>query len=163
MMKIRCAKIEDAQHIIDIYNWYIINTIITFETDPVSLAEMQERICEKLQHHDWLVAEINNEIIGYAYYGVFRARAAYRHTVESTIYLSKNFKGRGLGLPIYSALIDSAKNKGFREMLGVIALPNPESIKLHQKAGFNEAGLMKNIGFKFDTYIDVAILQKTIV
>ncbi|MBN1907494.1 MAG: N-acetyltransferase [Deltaproteobacteria bacterium] len=162
-MKIRCAKTEDAQHIIDIYNWYIVNTIITFETDPVSFAEMQERIGEKLQNHDWLIAEIDNEIIGYAYYGVFRVRVAYRHTVESTIYLSKEYKGRGLGMPLYSALIDSAKNKGFREMLGVIALPNPESIKFHKKSGFNDAGTLKNIGFKFGRYIDVAILQKTIV
>jgi L-amino acid N-acyltransferase YncA len=162
-MKIRRAKIEDAQCIIDIYNWYTINTIITFETDPVSLAEMQERIREKLQNHDWLIAEIDNEIVGYAYYGVFRARAAYRHTVESTIYLSKEYKGRGLGVPLYSALTESAKNKGFREMLGVIALPNPESVNLHEKLGFKEAGIMKNIGFKYGRYIDVVILQKTIV
>lgn len=161
-MNIRCVKTDDANDIIKIYNWYILNTTITFETEPVALEEMKNRINEKLLKYDWLVGEIDNKIIGYAYYDSFRPRAAYRHTVESTIYLSNDYKGKGLGIALYTDLIELAKRKGFREMLGVISLPNPESVRFHLKMGFWEIGTMKNVGYKFNKYIDVSILQKSI-
>jgi len=162
-MNIRRAKIEDAKSINDIYNRYIVNTSITFETEPVSLVEMERRIAEKLHKYDWLVAEIDNEIIGYAYFGSFRTRAAYQHTVESTIYLSEEFKGKGWGTPLYAALIESAKDKKFREMLAVVALPNSESIHFHEKMGFSEIGVMKRIGYKFNNYLDVSFLQRSLL
>lgn len=162
-MNIRNANADDASAIIEIYNWYVLNTTITFETEPVSVGEMRKRIDEKLLKYDWVVAETDNQIIGYAYYGAFRARAAYQHTVESTIYMSHEFKGKGLGTLLYENLIDSAVRKGFREMLGVIALPNPESIGFHQKMGFTEIGTMKKVGYKFNQYIDVVLLQKSMV
>jgi L-amino acid N-acyltransferase YncA len=162
-MNIRRVKTDDASHIIEIYNWYILNTTITFETEPVTLDEMKNRIKDKLSNYDWLVGEIDNKIIGYAYYGSFRPRAAYKHTVESTIYLSKDYKGKGLGNELYTHLIESAKRKGFREILGVIALPNPESMGFHRKKGFIDVGTMKNIGYKFGRYIDVALLQKSLI
>ncbi|MGE5364887.1 MAG: N-acetyltransferase family protein [Bacteroidota bacterium] len=161
-MIIRRAEISDAAAIAGIYNWYIANTIITFETEPVASEEMEARIIEKLKKHDWLVAEIANEIIGYAYYGAFRPRAAYGHTVEATIYLLPQYKGRGCGAQLYDELFRSAGERKFREVLAVIALPNPESIRFHEKAGFTHAGVMRNIGCKFSRYIDVAILQKSI-
>lgn len=161
-MIIRRAEICDAAAIAEIYNWYIANTVITFETETVASEEMETRIIEKLKKHDWLVAEIANEIIGYAYYGAFRPRAAYGHTVESTIYLLQQFKGRGCGAQLYDELLRSAGERKFREVLAVIALPNPESIRFHEKAGFAHAGIMKSIGYKFHRYIDVAILQKSI-
>jgi phosphinothricin acetyltransferase len=120
-MNIRRVKTDDASNIIEIYNWYILNTTITFETEPVTLEEMKNRINDKLSSYDWLVCEIDNKIIGYAYYGSFRPRAAYKHTVESTIYLSKDYKGKGLGYELYTNLIESAKRNRFREILGVIA------------------------------------------
>ncbi len=162
-MNIRQATEEDAGVIAEIYNWYILNTIITFETDPVSPEEMKKRIQEKIIKHDWLVGELNQEIIGYAYYGSFRARAAYNHTVESTIYLSQKSIGKGFGKVLYSNLIKSAKGRGFRELIGIIALPNPESIALHKKIGFEEVGVLRNVGYKFERYIDVGIWQMSVV
>ncbi|MCK9625970.1 MAG: N-acetyltransferase family protein [Bacteroidales bacterium] len=161
-MNIRQAKISDANAITEIYNWYVINTSITFETDPVSVEEMEMRIKEKLDKYDWFVAEKNDVLIGYAYYGPFRARVAYQHTIESTIYLSHEFIGNGMGVSLYGELINAAKNKKYREMLAVVALPNPESISFHKKMGFVDVGLMKKIGFKFDNYLDVSFLQKSL-
>ena len=110
-MNIRQAKISDANAITEIYNWYVINTSITFETDPVSVEEMEMRIKEKLDKYDWFVAEKNDVLIGYAYYGPFRARVAYQHTIESTIYLSHEFIGNGMGVSLYGELINAAKNQ----------------------------------------------------
>jgi L-amino acid N-acyltransferase YncA len=161
-MNIRNAAIDDAQAIVDIYNWYIDNTTITFETEAVTVEAMRSRIGEKLSTHDWLVGEENGAITGFAYYGSFRPRAAYRHTVESTIYLTREAKGKGFGKLLYARLIESAQSHGFREVVGVIALPNPESVRLHERMGFIKVGILRNIGFKFGNYIDVGIWQKSI-
>jgi L-amino acid N-acyltransferase YncA len=92
-MYMRRVTTEDAERIAEIYNWYILNTIITFETDVVSPQEMKKRIQKKIIQHDWLVGEANQEVIGYAYYGPFRPRSAYHDTVESTIYVSPSERG----------------------------------------------------------------------
>src|SRR5262249_27707877 len=156
-MYVRQATAGDAERIADIYNWYILNTIITFETEMVSPQEMQNRIQEKTISHDWLVGEANQEVVGYAYYGSFRTRAAYNHTVESTIYLSQASLGKGFGRALYAKLLASVGDHGFREVIGVIALPNPQSIALHRALGFAEVGVLKRVGYKFARYIDVAL------
>jgi phosphinothricin acetyltransferase len=162
-MFIRTVIERDALNILEIYNYYILKTIITFETSPVSLEEMQKRIREKLTKHDWLVGEVGGKIAGYAYYGTFRERAAYNKTVEATIYLDIEERGKGYGWQIYSRLIQSASENGFREMIGVIALPNPESINLHAKLGFGESGVLKNVGYKFGKYLDIGFWQRSLV
>jgi len=161
-MQIRRATVGDAERIAEIYNWYILHTIITFETDVVSLQEMTKRIQEKTIKHDWLVGEVNQEVIGYAYYGTFRTRAAYNHTVESTIYLSQESMGKGFGRTLYAQLMESVKGHGFREVIGVIALPNPQSIALHRAMGFAEVGVLKSVGYKFGRYIDDGIWQLSV-
>jgi len=160
-LHIRRASEADADRIAGIYNWYVLNTIITFETAGVSPNEMRQRIHEKLMQFDWVVGESNHQIVGYAYYGSFRPRAAYGHTVESTVYLAQESTGKGFGKRLYSALIESATKKGFRELIGVIALPNPASLALHQALGFREAGLLRGVGHKFGEYVDVALWQRS--
>ncbi len=161
-MIIRSAELRDAERIASIYNFYIAHTPITFETEEVSISEMEIRIEAKLAKYDWLVAEENNSILGYAYYGEFRSRAAYRHTVESTVYVAQDHIGKGIGSMLYDRLCAIAIEKGFREMIGVIALPNPESIRLHINKGFRESGVLLKIGYKFDHYIDVMFMQKSL-
>ena len=161
-MHMRQATAGDADRLAEIYNWYILNTIITFETDVVSPQEMTKRIQEKLIHHDWLVGEVNQEVIGYAYYGSFRTRAAYHHTVESSIYLSQESIGKGFGRALYTQLLESVKSQGFREVIGVISLPNPQSIALHRAMGFTEVGVLKRVGYKFGRYIDDGIWQLSV-
>ena len=162
-MHIRRATAGDAARIAEIYNWYILNTIITFETEVISPQEMTHRIQDKLPTHDWLVGEVDQGLIGYAYYEPFRSRAAYQHTVESTIYLAQESVGHGFGKALYPQLLESIRSHGFREVVGVIALPNPQSIALHSKVGFTEIGILKNVGYKFGQYIDVALWQMSVV
>ncbi|MBD3880975.1 N-acetyltransferase family protein [Phormidium tenue FACHB-886] len=160
-MKIRRIEDDDIARITEIYNWYILNTTITFEVEAISPLEMRKRVQAKIEKHDWLVGEVNQQIIGYAYYGAYRSRAAYSHTVESSIYLAQESTGKGFGKSLYGELVRSAKEHGFRELIGIIALPNQGSTILHRKLGFEEIGVLKNVGHKFDRYINVGIWQKS--
>ncbi len=162
MIQIRDVLSGDAAEIASIYNTYIVDSIITFETEKVTATDILQRIQKVTQLYDWLVLIENGMLVGYAYYTSFRERKAYEHTVESTIYLKSGSSGKGMGSDLYTALLERIKNKGFREVMGVIALPNPESTRFHEKLGFKNMGVLKNVGFKFDTYLDVAFYQKTL-
>ena len=96
--EIRAATLADAPAIVAIYDWYIANTVITFEVDPVPVAEMERRIATVLEAHDWLVLERGGEVLGYSYAGRYHARAAYRYSAETTIYLRHDLGGQGLGM-----------------------------------------------------------------
>jgi L-amino acid N-acyltransferase YncA len=161
-LNIRRASTADAVAISKIYNAYVLNTIVTFETAPLDVSDLKQRIEEKLVEYDWIVVELNQQIVGYAYYGSFRPRAAYHHTVESTIYISEENQGKGVGRRLYSALIHSANEKGFRELIGVVALPNPASVALHKALGFQEVGLLRGVGCKFGQYLDVSLWQRSL-
>jgi L-amino acid N-acyltransferase YncA len=161
-VKVRPVKDGDIARITEIYNWYILNTTVSFEMEAITPLEMAKRVQEKIQKHEWLVGEYNGEIVGYTYYGAYHSRPAYSHTVESTIYLAHEQTGKGFGKPLYTQLVDSAKERGFREVVAVIALPNEGSTVLHQKLGFEEVGILKKVGHKFGHYIDVGIWQKSI-
>ncbi|TDT67017.1 phosphinothricin acetyltransferase [Hypnocyclicus thermotrophus] len=156
---IRKVKLSDAKQIVDIYNYYIKDTIITFEKDLIDKKEMEKRIKKILEDYFWIVYEENNKILGYAYVGKWRERTAYKFTVESSIYLDKNYTGKGIGEKLYRELIKTSKNKGLKAIMGVISIPNESSIKLHEKLGFYKAGYFKEVGIKFDKWIDVAYYQ----
>jgi phosphinothricin acetyltransferase len=157
--RIRAATPSDAAAVAAIYNWYIANTVITFEVDPVSEDEMARRIAGVLANHEWLVLERAGELLGYAYAGRFRERAAYGKATESTIYLRHGLEGKGLGGPIYSELIRRTFARGYRHLIGAIALPNDPSVRLHERLGFVPAGRLARIGYKFDRWIDVGNWQ----
>ena len=156
---IRSATAADAAAIADIYNWYIANTTITFEVDPVSADEMARRIEGVLAAHEWLVLEGEGELLGYAYAGRFRERAAYGKATESTIYLRHGREGKGYGAPLYVELIRRTFARGYRHMVGAIALPNEPSVRLHERLGFVQAGRLLRIGRKFERWIDVGNWQ----
>ena len=142
-----------------IYNYYVLNTASTFETAQVDAATMAVRIREKLERHDWLVGDVDGRIVAYAYYGSFRSRPAYGHTVESTVYVDHREGGKGYGKLLYAELMGSAAAKGFRQAVGFISLPNAASVALHRSLGFEQAGFLRGVGYKFDRYVDVAIYQ----
>ena len=156
---IRMATSADAAAIADIYNWYVEHTVITFEVDPVSADEMAQRIAGVLAAHEWLVLESNGELLGYAYAGRFRERAAYSLATESTIYLRHGLEGKGLGGSLYAALIRRTFARGYRHLVGAIALPNEPSVRLHERLGFVKAGHLFRIGRKFDRWVDVGNWQ----
>ena len=157
---IRPVTTNDAESITRIYNHYVLNTIITFEEQAVSVQEMCRRITEVTSASlPWLVAEQDGQIAGYAYAAKWKTRYAYRFSVESSVYLAPEFFGRGLGTKLYTALLTKLKEKGLHVVLGVIALPNPASVALHEKLGLKKVAHFKEVGFKFDQWIDVGYWQ----
>lgn len=159
MDEIRRAALADAPAIARIYNWYVENTVITFEVDPVSDAEMAQRIASALSKHEWLVHARGGEILGYAYAARFRERAAYRFATESTIYLRNDLQGQGLGKPLYRAVISRTFELGYTCVIGVIALPNDASVRLHESLGFEKVGHLRRVGWKDERWIDVGSWQ----
>jgi L-amino acid N-acyltransferase YncA len=157
---IRSVQVSDAAAIARIYHYYVTATTISFETEPPSVVEIAARIQQITARHSWLVYESKGALLGYAYTSTFRERRAYQATVESTIYLDRSAIGRGIGRALYQALLDDAAVKGYREALGVIALPNEPSVQLHEKLGFVKVAHLEKIGYKFDRWIDVGIWQK---
>jgi len=162
---IRQVKVQDAAQICSIYNYYIQNTTITFEEIDLSEADMSERIKRISVKFPYLVYVEDGNIIGYAYATEWRVRAAYRNSVETTVYLKEGFKGKGIGKQLYSELIKQLDEKGFHVIIGGISLPNPASIALHEKCGFVKIAQFKEVGFKFQKWVDVGywelILNRT--
>ena len=156
----RDARTEDAEGMAAVYAPYVESTSVSFELTAPSAAEMATRIAEKRDSgFPWLALEVGGRLAGYAYYGSWRARDAYRNTVESAIYLDGEFQGRGLATRLYAALIARARDEGRRAMIGVIALPNDASEALHRRLGFERAGLFREVGYKAGRWLDVAFWE----
>ncbi len=157
---IRTAEIRDADAIARIYNHYVLNTIVTFEEQRSSADEMAERIRETLAIPlPWLAAEQSGSVIGYAYASKWKGRCAYRFSVEGTVYLADGAAGRGLGSLLYGTLIDRLRELHMHSILGGIALPNEASVKLHERLGFEKVAHLKEVGRKFDRWVDVGYWQ----
>jgi L-amino acid N-acyltransferase YncA len=156
---IRPATIDDAAQLCEIYNHYVLNTTVTFEEGAVSAEEMGERVKETLESLPWLVVEENGRVLGFCYASKWKGRCAYRYSVESTVYLSPDAGGRGLGTELYSTLLEELKDRGLHTVMGGIALPNDASIALHEKFGFEKIAQFKQVGNKFGQWIDVGYWQ----
>jgi phosphinothricin acetyltransferase len=156
---IRPATEADAPAVAEIYNWYVANTTITFEVDAVPAGEIVQRMRNVLAAHDWLVLERAGEVLGYAYAARYHARAAYGLSTESTIYLRNGLGGQGLGTALYGELVRRTFARGYRQMVGGIALPNDASVRLHEKLGFVKVSHFPRIGRKFERWVDVGHWQ----
>ena len=152
---IRACTSADAAAICAIYNPYVRETVITFEETPVPTAEMAQRIGDVTARLPWLVAEEQGAILGYAYATPWKARSAYRFSVETTVYVAPGHMRRGLGAALYRQLIDELRVRGVHAAVGGIALPNAASIALHEKLGFTKIGQFVEIGRKLDRWVDV--------
>lgn len=159
-MNIRPFLPGDEHGISAIYNHYITGTTITFEEAPLTADAMRARIDDYRQHHPWLVCEIDGQIAGYSYASQFHHRAAYRHTVETTVYLRKGFERRGIGRALYQPLLQLLAQQGCHVALAAIALPNEGSAGLHEALGFAKVGHFSQVGRKFDRWIDVGYWEK---
>jgi L-amino acid N-acyltransferase YncA len=156
---IRFVTPSDATVIAEIYNYYIANTIITFETEPVAPEEIAARIEKHSQVGPYLVYEDKGEVVGYAYVSRFRERKAYEQTVESTIYIKNGSGGKGIGFNLYSELLFQAALK-YHTITAGISLPNEASVRLHEKCGFRKVAHFSEVGRKFGRWIDVGFWQK---
>ena len=143
-----------------IYNHYITNTIVTFEVEEVTGEEMLRRIRQvQSDSLPWLVAVDQREVVGYSYASRWHARYAYRFSVETTVYLDHRHGGRGLGSRLYETLLQLLIDRGMRTAIGGIAIPNAASVALHEKFGYRQTAHYKEVGFKFDRWIDVGYWQ----
>lgn len=161
---IRKVSLQDAREIHRIYSYYIEHSTATLELEPISVSEMESRIrhiteTEQLPFHVW---EEDGSILGYAYATTWRKRAGYMYSVESSIYLDPDKKQKGIGTLLYQQVIDDLKKKGLKNVIGVLTLPNDESVAFHEKMGFIRAGYFEKVGFKFGEMKDVGFWQLTL-
>jgi phosphinothricin acetyltransferase len=153
---LRPASPDDAAAICAIYNPYVTTTAITFEEEAVSEQAMAQRIADVGRANlPWLLVELDGVVRGYAYATPWRVRPAYRHSVESTIYLDQAFAGRGFGRILYSALLDELRKRSLHLVIGGIALPNDASTGLHENLGFAKVAHFSEVGMKFGRWVDV--------
>lgn len=149
------CRASDAEAVAAIYNHYVATTAISFETAPVSVAEMARRIEANTSTHPWLVWREDGGVLAYAYATRWRDRAAYAGSVETTVYVAEAERGRGLGRKVYDALLKRLADGGWRMAIGGIALPNEASIALHEALGFEKVAHFPEVGEKFGRLIDV--------
>lgn len=161
MIAIRAARPADAAAIADIYAPYVATGTISFELEPPDTRTMARRMAASDGLYPWIVATQDEEggVLGYAYATRFRDRPAYDYVVETSIYMSGAVQGQGTGRLLYEALIDTVRHQGFTQAIGVVALPNPGSIALHEAVGFRRAGVYREVGYKQGRWIDVGIWQ----
>lgn len=160
-MMIRPVQPKDISDITNIYNYYVRETTVTFEEEEVNAGDITTRI-NKVESAElpWMVAEDQNEIVGYAYATKWKERSAYRHSVEISVYVDHNRQGNGWGTKLYQALFTELQKKDIHLAIGGITLPNDASIALHEKFGMEKVAHFKEIGFKFGQWLDVGYWQK---
>ena len=155
-MELRDATPEDAAALAAIYNYYVVNTAISFEEAPASEDDIRQRIATV--HNaglPWLVALVDGEIAAYAYATPWRVRSAYRYSVESSVYVAHDKPRRGLGRTLYCALLERLRGAGIHMAIAGIALPNDASIALHEAMQFKKVAHFAEVGRKFERWIDV--------
>ncbi|MEO8262003.1 MAG: N-acetyltransferase family protein [Pseudolysinimonas sp.] len=162
---VRDATPADIPYMREIYNHYVANSTVTFDEDALTLAEMRKKykIVADLKY-PWLVAvSPRGVVLGYAFVTPYRAKAAYRFTVENSIYLGPASTGKGLGAALMKELLVRAKTAGVKEVVAVIADRGAEaSIALHTRFGFTDIGHMGKVGFKFGRWLGTVLMQKSL-
>lgn len=153
---IRSVEIRDAENICTIYNEYIQNTVISLEEDILSVDDVSSRIREVTRKYPWLVYEEENSVIGYTYATQWRVRSGYRHSVETAIYVDSNHLSKGVGTVLLKALLSKLRDQSIHSVMAGIALPNPASISLYEKSGFEKVAHFREVGYKFNQWVDVA-------
>ena len=159
-MLVRQATPADATQISQIYNHYIANSHATFETEPIDGGEMLRRMDDGwTAGYPFLVCGDGDAIVGYAYGRLFRPRSAYRHSIEISVYVKDGREGQYIGTLLYEHLLDETRRGDFHAVIGGISLPNDASVRLHERFGFQKVAHFREVGRKFDRWIDVGYWQ----
>lgn len=147
-----------------IYSHYVLHDLCSFEEQVPTVAQMQARREETTARGlPYLVATMNGAVVGYAYATAYRARSAYRHTVEDSIYVAHGMHGHGIGRALLQGVIQRCTDSGFTQMVACIGnSANAGSLGLHQKLGFERVGVLRNVGFKFGQWVDTVLMQRTL-
>lgn len=157
---IQPATEDDLPEILAIYNQMILHTTAVYDEEPHTLA-MREAWFKQKQSQGFpvLVAKAEQQVVGFAAYGSFRAWSAYKYTVEHSLYVKENFQRKGVGKLLLQTLIDCAKTNQLHTMIAGIDATNEASIALHKQFGFQEAAFLKEVGYKFGKWLDLKLLQ----
>jgi L-amino acid N-acyltransferase YncA len=159
-LRFRRAEPEDAGALLGIYRGYVEAPGYCFELDCPDLPTFADRIVAARTRWDWWLAEANGAVLGYAYGGAHRERAAYRYSCEVSVYLAAAGHGCGIGHALYGRLLPALVERGYFNALAVIVQPNPRSLAFHRRAGFEQVGVFARAGYKHGRWWDVAWLQK---
>ena len=163
-MHIRTATVLDAQAIAAIYAPVVLHSPISFELVPPTVLEMRERIGTTLERFPWLASvDAQGQVNGYAYAGKHRERAAYRWSVDTTVYVREDSRGRGIGKRLYLELFELLAGLGYYQAFAGITLPNAASVALHESVGFKPLGVCRSVGFKLGAWHDVGWWQRQLL
>lgn len=156
---IRNATLDDAEAILAIYNHEVLTGSATFDVEPRTLHDQQRWLSDRSGGHVVLVAEVDGLVAGFGSLSAFKDRAAYRTTVENSVYVAADFQRRGLGRELLGELIERARQHGFHSVIARITGSNAGSVSLHEAAGFRVVGIEREIGRKFGRWLDVTEMQ----
>jgi len=158
---LRPLSTDDLASVLAIYNEAIANTTAIYEYDPFDIAYIQHWWEQKIaSEHPVIAAELNGQLAGFATYGVFRARAAYRTSMEHSVYVQPTFQKLGIGRLLLRAIEEEARSRGVHVLIGGIDADNHTSIKLHEQEGFNRAAHLHEVAFKFNRWLDLVLMEK---
>jgi phosphinothricin acetyltransferase len=157
---VRLAREEDAGPICELVNHYIETTIFNFRTEPQTVEEWRDAWAELHERFPWVVATVDERVVGIAYAAPWKERAAYRWTVESTVYVEPGAQRQGIGDALYTELLERLRRQGFRSVMAVIALPNDASVRLHERHGYAQVAQLVDAGFKLGGWHDVGFWQR---
>ena len=160
-MKVRLATPDDAAAFAALYAPYVAATAVSFETEAPDEAEMRRRIEAAGDLYPWFAAcDDDGSIAGYAYAAAFRARRAYRFSVETTVYVADGRQRQGIGRLLYRVLLPVLEAQGFTQAIAAVTLPNEASTRLHEGLGFEQAGIYRNVGYKLGEWRSVGLWQR---
>jgi L-amino acid N-acyltransferase YncA len=159
---IRDVQLDDTQALLDIYTPYVETTWVTFETKVPTLTEFSGRIEQYrfMLGFPYKVAELDGGIAGYAYAHPFHEREAYRFTAETSVYIKQDLRRGGIGTELYKAVLEDLKQSWFHTVIAILGYPNEASKRFHEKFSFREIGYFREVGYKFDRWLDAGYLEK---
>lgn len=153
---IRGARAQDAAGCLAIYRPFVTDSWVSFEAEPPTTQQMAARIASANERHSWLVAYCENQLAGYAYGTMHRARYGYRFSTETSVYVADGFQGKGVARKLYRELFDALRRLGYFHAFAGITCPNDRSEAFHRAAGFEPIGVFPNVGFKLGQWRDVS-------
>ena len=159
---VRAAEDGDLPAIADIYNDVVVNSTATFDLEPWTPEGQQRWLGEHRHPYAVLVAEQADEVVGWASLGSYGSKEAYRFTAEDSVYVRSDMQGGGIGALLLARLLEAAAENGFRTVIARIAAPNPASVRLHRHFGFRRVSVEQDVGYKFERWLDVVVMQKAL-
>jgi L-amino acid N-acyltransferase YncA len=159
---VRRAVESDVGEITRIYNDAILNTTATFDMEPKTLDDRLDWFRDRTDDYPVIVATVEDKVAGWAEIKPFGTRGAYRYTVENAVYVDPEYQGKGIGSALLGELVEIASDKGFHVILALIVAGNECSVRLHAKLDFEQVGVMREVGRKFDRWLDLLVFEKTL-